>query len=410
VEKIETVRVPKKKRTETVIDHSGQSKEVVEPVDSEETEEDEETPLIRKRQTGVVIGREAYMESDEENLDHSSKMKGIEILSVAAQFKLNMKKVRKASKDDFILQQRPKGSGFGVTLAVLDKPRGSSSSSSSESNDKIKDISSDDERSEADDMEKIKKVKEDKATKEKLVDEQAGEDQVMDEQSEKVQAEDNVPMSQAEKPAEQLLRSSLTLSSAEYGNQFLNDNHDVSLTNALKEPVEPEVQSMVEVPKDKLLKLMMKSKSYDKHPAHRPLYDALVQSLLVDEDDMDKQLKDQSTPKKRRQDDNDQDPFTDLQKEKKKIKQKDYESLKKDKDQAGSSKKGKSPSKSSKTDKSVNAEKTVHDVEMDVEEFVEDDVVDAEDPTQADASVPTRDKSTWLKKVVVERPESLDPE
>nr|GFD46835.1 hypothetical protein [Tanacetum cinerariifolium] len=44
VEKIETVRVPKKKRTETVIDQSGQSKEVVEPVDSEETKEDEETP------------------------------------------------------------------------------------------------------------------------------------------------------------------------------------------------------------------------------------------------------------------------------------------------------------------------------------------------------------------------------
>ncbi|GKC44288.1 hypothetical protein Tco_1062010, partial [Tanacetum coccineum] len=129
-----------------------------------------------------------------------------------------------------------------------------------------------------------------------------------------------------------------------------------------------------------------------------------------DEDDMDKQLKDQSTPKKRRRDDNDQDPFVDLQKEKKKRKQKDFESLKKEKDQAGSSKKGKSPSKSCKTDKSVNAEETVHDVEMDVGESVEDDVVDAEDPAQADASVPTRDKSTWFKKVVVERPESPDPE
>ncbi|GJY10461.1 hypothetical protein Tco_0378646 [Tanacetum coccineum] len=51
--------------------------------------------------------------------------------------------------------------------------------------------------------------------------------------------------------------------------------------------------------KDKL-KMMMKSKLYDKHPAYRALYDALVQSLIVDEDDMDKQLEDQSTPKKRR--------------------------------------------------------------------------------------------------------------
>nr|GEW26825.1 hypothetical protein [Tanacetum cinerariifolium] len=40
--------------------------------------------------------------------------------------------------------------------------------------------------------------------------------------------------------------------------------------------------------KDKLLKMMRTSKSYNKHPSHRALYDALMQSLIVDEDDMDK--------------------------------------------------------------------------------------------------------------------------
>nr|GEU44616.1 hypothetical protein [Tanacetum cinerariifolium] len=54
--------------------------------------------------------------------------------------------------------------------------------------------------------------------------------------------------------------------------------------------------------------------------------------------------------------------------------------------------------------------KTVHDVEINVGESIKDDVVDVEDPTQADASVPKRDKLTWFKKVVVERPESPDPE
>ncbi|GJV72867.1 hypothetical protein Tco_1492862 [Tanacetum coccineum] len=156
--------------------------------------------------------------------------------------------------------------------------------------------------------------------------------------------------------------------------------------------------------------MMMKSKSYDKYLTYRALYDALMQSLIVDEDDMDKQLEDQSTPKKRGRDDNDQDPFIDSQKEKKKGKQKDYESSKKDKDQIGSSKKGKSSSKSSKTDKSINAEETIHDVEMDVGESVEEDVVDAEDPSQADASIPKSDKSCWFKMIVVERPESPDPE
>ncbi|GKE45414.1 hypothetical protein Tco_1472698, partial [Tanacetum coccineum] len=97
-------------------------------------------------------------------------------------------------------------------------------------------------------------------------------------------------------------------------------------------------------------------------------------------------------------------------KEKKKRKQKDSEFSKKDKDQARSSNKGKSPSKSSKTDKHVNVEETIHDVEMDVGESVKDDGVDAEDPTQANASVPKRNKSTWFKMVVVERPDSPNPE
>nr|GEV11245.1 hypothetical protein [Tanacetum cinerariifolium] len=106
--------------------------------------------------------------------------------------------------------------------------------------------------------------------------------------------------------------------------------------------------------KDKLLKMMTKFESYDKHPAHKALYNALVKSLIVDKDEMDKQLKDQSTPKKRRRDGNDQDPAAGSEKEKKKRESK----------------------------------KIVHDVEMDVAKSIEEDVVDAEDPSQADASVP----------------------
>ncbi|GJX52138.1 hypothetical protein Tco_0280507 [Tanacetum coccineum] len=117
--------------------------------------------------------------------------------------------------------------------------------------------------------------------------------------------------------------------------------------------------------KDKLLKLMQKSKSYDKHPYHKALYDALVLSLIVDEDDMDKKLEDQSTSKKRRQDDQDQDP---------------------------------------------SADETIHDVEIETREFVKDDVLDVEDPTQANASAPKQYRSTWFKIVVVKKPESPDAE
>ncbi|GJV50169.1 hypothetical protein Tco_1440381 [Tanacetum coccineum] len=45
-------------------------------------------------------------------------------------------------------------------------------------------------------------------------------------------------------------------------------------------------------------------------------------------------------------------------------------------------------SKSSKTDKFVHAEETIHDVEMKAKESIEEDMVDAEDTSQADASDP----------------------
>ncbi|GKD88609.1 hypothetical protein Tco_1364116 [Tanacetum coccineum] len=88
--------------------------------------------------------------------------------------------------------------------------------------------------------------REKKVEEEKDANERAREEQAMDAQDGKVQAEAYVPEPQVKKP--QLLSSSLTLSSTEYGNQLINDNPDVSLTDVLKEPVEAEVQSMVEVP------------------------------------------------------------------------------------------------------------------------------------------------------------------
>nr|GEZ06320.1 hypothetical protein [Tanacetum cinerariifolium] len=88
---------------------------------------------------------------------------------------------------------------------------------------------------------------------------------------------------------------------------------------------------------------------------------------------------------------------------------KDSKSLKKDKEQAGSSMKGKSLSKSSKADKPMNAKETIHGVEMDVGKSIKEDVVDVEEPSQADASVPKRDTSTWFRTVIVERSKSPDP-
>ncbi|GKB80484.1 hypothetical protein Tco_0947379, partial [Tanacetum coccineum] len=69
-----------------------------------------------------------------------------------------------------------------------------------------------------------------------------------------------------------------------------------------------------------------------------------------------------------------------------------------------------SPSNSSKTNKSINAEETVHDVEMDARESVEDDMVDTKIVHQANDSVPKSDSLKWFKEDAMDRPKTPDPE
>ncbi|GKB95599.1 hypothetical protein Tco_0981736 [Tanacetum coccineum] len=140
--------------------------------------------------------------------------------------------------------------------------------------------------------------------------------------------------------------------------------------------------------------LMMKSKLYNTHKAHKKLYDALMDSLLIDENDMDTQFDDLPTQKKRRH--NNKDPSANADKDTKKRRRKDTEPSNKEKDLAGSSNKGKALSKSSKYDKNVNAKESVQDAAMDVEESIEDDVVNIGDPTKVDV-VPKQDNSKWFK-------------
>ncbi|GJW80779.1 hypothetical protein Tco_0144754 [Tanacetum coccineum] len=219
IEKIATVRLPKKKRTETVIEQSGQSEGIKDKADSEETKEEDEIPLVQ-RQTRVVIGRRVHQELDEEALDHSKQLKGVERISETTEFLLKLKQAKKASKQDFILQQHPKSSsegsgvnpevpdglshkspneGSGITLVVLDEPRDGSSSLSLDSEEEIEDISSDDESLGVDDTKKAdaNKVNDDKVDKEQHMDEQAETDQ-----PKKVQAEDSVPKLQKSRKPE----------------------------------------------------------------------------------------------------------------------------------------------------------------------------------------------------------------
>ncbi|GKB78825.1 hypothetical protein Tco_0945720 [Tanacetum coccineum] len=128
--------------------------------------------------------------------------------------------------------------------------------------------------------------------------------------------------------------------------------------------------------KDILFKMRRESKSYNKNLTHKDLYDALVKSLLVDEDDMDRGVVESSTQKKRRHDNE-----------------------------------GKTPPKTSKMDKSMTAEESikepVHEVAIDVVEHILDDVVNDAHQPQDDVD-PMKDNSSWFKQPP--RPKTPDPE
>ncbi|GJT33594.1 hypothetical protein Tco_0924013 [Tanacetum coccineum] len=108
--------------------------------------------------------------------------------------------------------------------------------------------------------------------------------------------------------------------------------------------------------------------------------------------------------------DKDQDPIAGSDKEKKRKRKVKDSKPSKDTTQIGSSK-GKTPPKTSKTDKSITAEELVkepiHEVAMDVEEPILDDVVNDVDQPQHDIN-PKNDKSTWFKQSP--RPKTPDPE
>nr|GEX01219.1 hypothetical protein [Tanacetum cinerariifolium] len=95
----------------------------------------------------------------------------------------------------------------------------------------------------------------------------------------------------------------------------------------------------------------------EKVDTRKALYNAIVQSLLVDEDDMDKSVVETSTYKRRHHDDEGHDPPPDSKKEKKKKRRTDAELQKKSSTSKESSK-GKTPPKTSKTGKSATANPT----------------------------------------------------
>ncbi|GKF09660.1 hypothetical protein Tco_0043884 [Tanacetum coccineum] len=145
-----------------------------------------------------------------------------------------------------------------------------------------------------------------------------------------------------------------------------------------------------------LLDKMQKIQSFQTHEKHLDLYNALINSTMLNEAITSGDVNPSKVLKRSRHDD--QDPPAGSDKEKKKKRKRKDSEPSKDKEQFGSSPKGKTQSKPSSTDKSVNAKKTVHEVAIKADESREakDDVVNDEAQLQDDAS-PTHNNSIWFK-------------
>ncbi|GKD98205.1 hypothetical protein Tco_1382102 [Tanacetum coccineum] len=137
--------------------------------------------------------------------------------------------------------------------------------------------------------------------------------------------------------------------------------------------------------KDILFKMRRESKSYNKNLTHKDLYDALVKSLLVDEDDMDRGVVESSTQKKRRHDNEGQDPPPDSKKEKKRQRRNMLAHKR----------------------NHLRLSKPAPEVAMDTEEHnANDDVVNDADQPQDDAAL-KHGKPIWFKQP--SRPPTPDP-
>ncbi|GKE17956.1 hypothetical protein Tco_1425533 [Tanacetum coccineum] len=409
---VERVSIPKRRRSKTVVKEVGP--------------------------TGIVIGGEGHRESDEEEFDQLKKLKGLETLSKAIQFK-----VTSEVTDELTLKSSNKGAG--LILEVPDETSDYSNSSSFDSEFAVKDILSDEDEvtEKADDVKKadVKKDTNEQVAEEHVADKQTGDKEHGDNHGDNeptgdAQADVQMSETQLEKPEATKVISTLTLSSVEpkvqsmvdvlltqknsaeqrpplvnttvtvipdpttldnkvtrlekkvhaISNFNLPDTNDKSDKAHLKNVLPKDIPDFGKIKmdkakksmpkhssttfdqaaldefeqKDKLFQMMSKSRSYTKHPAHKALFDALALSLSLDEDDMEKE---QEEPPK-----------------------------------------GEPYFKSSKSNKPIDAEDDVYNVDMDAGEFVKDHVVHAEAPIQVDDNVLAHDKSKWFKEDVVKNP------
>nr|GEW33574.1 hypothetical protein [Tanacetum cinerariifolium] len=411
--------------------------------------------------------REVTSEADIGAVEHQKKKKMKEVASkpTDTQELLNLKKGTRASKETYILQQIPKTE----ILTTDDERTKSESEKADEETDNDEEVHDDDEVHEDEEVhedddeiadeekadEEMAGVKKDDSKKieeEKVDDDQARADQAGDDQAVKddqawtlifqtplldvlvlvipkqttptpttpptiIEAQDDHvsksnPSTTVLHRLLELEKKVVELSKVNHS-EVIEEPRQANVLNEVRNQIpkflpkssSTQADSLSELElKNILLDKMQNSGSFLDHDKHLDLYSALMNSIVLDEAIKKGKLDPAKVLKRKRSDDEDQDPHADTKKEKKKRRRKDSEPSKKSSTSKDSSK-GKTPPKTSKTKKSMNAEKTVKelvlDVAMDVEEPILDDVVNDTDQPQDDAD-PKNETKTQISSIELE--------
>ncbi|GJW22745.1 hypothetical protein Tco_0033367 [Tanacetum coccineum] len=152
---------------------------------------------------------------------------------------------------------------------------------------------------------------------------------------------------------------------------------------------------------------MTESKSFNKHPAHKALYHALMKSLLADEEGMDQGV-DDSLKKKRKHDDQDEDPLAGPNQGKKNKRRRTNES---ESSKKSSTSKGNTTPKTSKSENFVHVEELVAEpAEEVIMDAANDNMVNDADQPQDDSEPKTNrtPRNNWFTQPP--RPPTPDPE
>ncbi|GJW72958.1 hypothetical protein Tco_0132328 [Tanacetum coccineum] len=222
------VVIPKKAR-KGIKTPATPKKNVTEKPTCDESDDEEEGRLTRRRPSSVVI-RDNPNVSTKKTLDQYKKLKGMEILLDAGQLPADTQKEIKANNKSYRLQQQTKGSivGAGITLEVPYEPKEKSKGLSKGAGitpkvpDEPKGNEADEETIDDDEeLHEDEYAHNDDDEKHDDADDEMNDDELKDDQ-EMADAE------KKEKPEVPPSRSSRSLSS-NYGNQFLNLSSDTSL-------------------------------------------------------------------------------------------------------------------------------------------------------------------------------------